>query len=257
MNMEQAIKILIVDDEPFARRYIREMLKGDADVEIVGEAGNGKKAGQMIAEADPDLVFLDVQMPEMDGLSLLESLDPKSLPFIIFTTAYEEYAIKAFEYHALDYLLKPFDQKRFASALEHAKRSIRSGDSASSQIMELISSIKKPKYLERLLIKHNGRIVFVNIKDVDWIKADDKYLQIRHGGTKHMIRQALHALKSQIDPEMFVQVNRSVLVNVERIKELHPMFNGDHEVKMADGATFTLSRGHKNELFGLLGKPIS
>ena len=118
--MEQAIKILIVDDEPFARRYIREMLKGDADVEIVGEAGNGKKAGQMIAEAEPDLVFLDVQMPEMDGLSLLESLEPKSLPFIIFTTAYEEYAIKAFEYHAIDYLLKPFDQKRFASALEHA-----------------------------------------------------------------------------------------------------------------------------------------
>lgn len=257
MTQTSVITALIVDDEPIARKYIREMLRDDREIEIAGEAGNGMKAARMIESLKPDLVFLDIQMPELDGFSMLESLDHEELPFIVFTTAFEEYAIRAFEFHALDYLLKPFDQVRFASALDHAKLSIRNGNGTPEQIIELLTSLKKPKYLERLLIKQNGRILFINICEVDWIAADDKYLQIRQGGKRHIVRQALHAMKAQLDPMSFVQINRSVLVNIDRIKELHAMFNGEHEVLMADGTTFTLSRSQKSALFDVLGKPLT
>ncbi len=257
---DKPIKVLIVDDEPFARKYIRQMLKDDAEVEIVGEAGNGKRAVRAIEECKPSLIFLDIQMPEMDGFTMLNNIDEANLPFIIFTTAYEEYAIRAFEFHALDYLLKPFDQTRFAVALEHAKKTLR-GDKAewqqSLRIRELLEAIgAKTRFLERLLIKQNGRIVFLKMSEVDWIKADDKYIHLHSGNSRHLIRQTLHSLKSQLDPLRFVQINRSVMVNVDSIKELHTMFNGDHEVQMIDGTKFSLSRSHRNALFELLGKPI-
>jgi two-component system LytT family response regulator len=261
MPDSRRISVLIVDDEPFARKYIREMLKDDTDIEVAGEAGNGKKAVRMIKDSNPDLLFLDIQMPEMDGFALLQNLDGLPLPAIVFTTAYEEYAIRAFEYHALDYLLKPFDQARFLAALDHAKQTIRSRGALPDQsvrIADLLIAMgeQKPRYLERLLVKQNGRIVFVKLADVEWIKADDKYIHLHCGRQRYMIRQALHAIRSQLDPDRFVQVNRSIVVNVDQIKELHPMFNGDHEVQMAGGVKFSLSRSHKNELFRVLGKPV-
>jgi|CXWL01.1.fsa_nt_gi two-component system LytT family response regulator len=255
------IKVLIVDDEPFARKYIREMLGGQDDIEVIGEAGNGKVAMRAIAKNKPDLMFLDIQMPEMDGFALLQSLGSDELPVIIFTTAYEEYAIRAFEVHAVDYLLKPFDQQRFSRSLEHARHLLTESSSRieeSGQISELIRAIReKPKFLERLLVKRNGRIIFLKISQIDWIKADDKYIHLHGEGVRHMIRQTLASIKSQLDPSQFVQLNRSVIVNVDSIKELHPMFNGDHEVQIRDGSKFTLSRNHRSELFDLLGKPMS
>lgn len=251
---------LIVDDEPIARKYIREMLKGDREIDVVGEAGNGKKAAKMLAELQPDIVFLDIQMPEMDGFALLQTLDAETMPCIIFTTAYEEHAIRAFEFHALDYLLKPFDEARFAAATAHAKRSLARGRATvqAKQIAELLDSMSsKERPPERLLIKKQGRIIFLKIADIDWIKADDKYLQLFTGRVSHLVRQTLQSFKSKLDPSKFVQINRSVIVNVDRICELHPMFNGEHEVQIADGTTFPLSRSHRNELFELLGKPVA
>jgi len=254
------IKVLIIDDEPFARRYISEMLKGDPDIEISGEAGNGKDAIKLINDRSPDLIFLDIQMPEMDGFTMLQSLEKDGRPVIVFTTAYEEHAIRAFEFHAIDYLLKPFDQPRFEAALEHAKETIRKGGSGNTQsvkVSELLTAIgQKPQFLERLLVKQKGRIVFVRIADIDWIKADDKYIHLHCASSRYMIRMTLQSIRSQIDPSGFVQINRSVIVNVDRIKELHAAFNGEHEVHMSGGELFPLSRSHKEDLFRVLGKPV-
>lgn len=255
------IKVLIVDDEPLARKYIREMLVTESDIDIVGEAGNGRAALRSIAKVKPDLMYLDIQMPEMDGFALLEHLDSSEMPVIVFTTAYEEYAIQAFEVHAIDYLLKPFDRPRFERSLEHARRLLAensSRENGSDQITELIKVIReKPKYIERLLVKRNGRIVFLNMNQIDWIRADDKYIHLTGSGKRHMIRQTLASIKAQLDPAKFIQINRSVIVNVDSIKELHSMFNGDYDVEMRDDNKFPLSRNHRSDLFDLLGKPVS
>ena len=256
----QSIKVLIVDDEPFARKYIREMLRDERDIEIIGEAGNGKVAARMIGKQRPDLMFLDIQMPEMDGFSLLQSLNEDELPTVVFTTAFEEFAIQAFEVHAIDYLLKPFDQPRFFQSLEHARRRLaepRNRKPESEQITELLRAISNPpKYIDRLLVKKDGRIIFLKTENINWIKADDKYVHLHVESSRHMIRQTLTSLKRQLDPAQFVQLNRSVIVNVDSIKELHTMFNGEHEVQIHDGTTFTLSRAHKIELFDRLGRPV-
>lgn len=257
---DERIKVLTVDDERLAREYIRGLLKSEPDIEIVGESGNGRDAARAIIEKSPDLVFLDVQMPGMDGLSMLKTVDLERLPLIIFTTAYEEYAIRAFEFHALDYLLKPFDPPRFKRALDYARDRLREPqqvENESAQIAELLKSLaEKPRHLERLLIKMNGRIVFLQTKEIDWIRSDDKYVHLNFGKQSHLVRQSLSALKAQLDPETFVQINRSVIVNAERIKELQPMFSGEYVVLMRDGTELTLSRNYKNALFDLLGKPL-
>lgn len=255
------LKVLIVDDEPLARNYIREMLVREADVEVVAEAGDGKVAAWMIAKHRPDLMFLDIQMPEMNGFELLDSLSSDEIPVTIFTTAYEEFALRAFEVHALDYLLKPFDEERFRQALKHAVGTMRepiSKGQESDQIAELLKSLREKKaFLERFLVKKNGRIVFLKVSDISWIKADDKYIHLHAEKDRHMIRQTLSSIRLQLDPTRFVQLNRSVIVNIDSIKEFHTMFNGDHEVQLHDGTKFTLSRNHKNELFELLGKPFT
>ncbi len=254
-------KVLIVDDEPLARKYIREMLVGLGGIEIVAEAGNGTVAARMIRKHRPDLMFLDIQMPEMDGFALLSSLSEDEIPVTIFTTAYEEFALRAFEVHALDYLLKPFDQERFVNAVKRALEMIGepvSKELESTQIAELLRSLRqKPAFMERFLVKKDGRIVFLDVNSIAWIKADDKYLHLHCHKTSHMIRQTLSSIKSQLDPAKFVQLNRSVIVNVNHINELHTMFNGDHEVQINDGTKFTLSRNHKTALFDLLGKPFT
>lgn len=258
---ENKIKTLIVDDEPLAREYIRRLLANDAEIEIAGEAGNGIAAADFIRENEPDLVFLDIQMPEMDGFSMLKTLDAAKIPAIIFTTAYEEFAIRAFEFHALDYLLKPFDQKRFHKSVEYAKARRRNGDEKlqeSEQISELLKNVgDNPRRLERLLIKQNGRIIFLKTSEIRWLKADDKYVQIHYGANKfHLVRQTLAAMKTQLDTQKFAQIHRSIVVNVEHITELQPLFNNEFNVVMNDGAELPLSRHYRNDLFELLGNPL-
>jgi two-component system LytT family response regulator len=253
------IRALIADDEALARKFIRRMLKEDRDVEIVGECSNGKEAVAMIKKENPDVVFLDVQMPEMDGFGVLESIANERWPEIIFTTAYEQYAIRAFELHALDYLLKPFDQPRFKDAMKHARERFRSRDQKDGrlQISALLESLKnKPQYLERLVIKAGGRITFLSTNEINWIEADDKYVHLHTGKANPMVRQTLSAMEAQLDREKFCRIHRSVIVNVARIKELQPLFNGEHSIHLEDGTKLTLSRNYKDKLFELLGKPL-
>jgi two-component system LytT family response regulator len=250
---------LIADDEALARKFIRRMLKDDHDVEIVGECSSGKETVAMIKKQKPDIVFLDVQMPEMNGFAVLESIGIERLPEIIFATAYEQYAIRAFELHALDYLLKPFDQARFRDAIKHAKERFRSEreNEGRTQISALLESIKnKPQYLDRLMIKASGRITFLSIDEINWIEADDKYVHLHAGKLTPMIRQTLTAMETQLDPKKFRRIHRSTIVNVKRIKELQPLFSGEHSILLEDGTKLTLSRSYKDKLFELLGKPL-
>lgn len=251
------IRAVIADDETLARKFIRRMLKDEPDVEIVGECANGKEAVSMIRSEKPDLIFLDVQMPEKDGFAVLQSIP--ELPEIIFTTAYEQYAIRAFELHALDYLLKPFDQARFRDAIRHAKERLRStpDKDVRRQINALLQSVEKePQYLDRLVIKSGGRISFLSTDEINWIEADDKYVLLHTGRINPMVRQTLNAMEAQLDPKKFKRIHRSAIVNVARIKELQPMFNGEHSVLLEDGTKLTLTRSYKDKLFDLLGKPL-
>jgi two-component system, LytTR family, response regulator len=253
------IRAVIADDEALARKFIRRMLKDDPDVEIAGECGNGKETVAMIRKQNPDLVFLDVQMPEMDGFAVLESIGVERLPEIIFATAYEQYAIRAFELHALDYLLKPFDQARFKDAIRHAKERFRfeRQNEGRTQISALLQSIRnKSQYLDRLMIKAGGRITFLSTDEINWIEADDKYVHLHTGKISPMVRQTLSAMETQLDPRKFRRVHRSAIVNVERIKELQPLFSGEHSILLQDGTKLTLSRNYKDKLFELLGKPL-
>ncbi len=253
------IRALIIDDESLARRFIRRMLQDDDEVEIVGECGNGKDAVAMIRKRDPDLIFLDIQMPEMDGFSVLEALGVEQLPEIVFTTAYEQYAIRAFELHALDYLLKPFDQARFCDSIKQAKERLsqRQFDDGRLQIGALLENVKRePSYLDRLIIKADGRIKFLKTQEIDWIEADDKYVHLHTGKTARMVRQTLTAMEALLDPQRFQRIHRSAIVNVERIKELHPLSAGEHAVVMEDGTKLTLSRKYKDKVFAHLGNPL-
>ena len=253
------LRTLIADDELLARKFIRRMLRQDPEVEILAECGNGADAVAMIRKEKPDLVFLDVQMPEMNGFAVLDAVKLDHLPEIIFTTAYESYAIRAFELHALDYLLKPFDQVRFKAALQYAKERFhsRQEDENQLQIGTLLESIRaQQQYLDRVIIRADGRITFLQTREIDWLEADDKYVHLHTGNGTRMVRQTLSAMEEQLDPRKFVRVHRSAMVNTDRIKELQPLFNGEHSLVLEDGTRLTLSRKYKDKLFELLGKPL-
>jgi two-component system LytT family response regulator len=253
------IRVVIADDELLARKFIRRMLKQDAEVEVVAECSNGADAVVAIRKEKPDLVFLDVQMPEMNGFAVLDAVRLDHLPEIVFTTAYESYAIRAFELHALDYLLKPFDQVRFKAALKYAKERFQSQHEEDKrlQVGTLLESIRaQQEYLDRIIIRADGRITFLQTREIDWLEADDKYVHLHTGKGARMVRQTLSAMESQLDPKKFLRVHRSTMVNVDRIKELQPLFNGEHSIILEDGTRLTLSRKYKDKLFELLGRPL-
>jgi two-component system LytT family response regulator len=253
------LRVLIADDEPLARKLIRRFLKQEPDVEIVGECGDGKEAVVAIQKTKPDLLFLDVQMPELDGFAVLDNVTTAEMPQVIFTTAYESYAIRAFELHALDYLLKPFDHVRFKAAMQHARERFhaRGRSEEEVQIGSLLETIKaQQQHLDRLIIKADGRITFLNTHEIDWIEADDKYVYLHTRKGKKMVRQTLSGMEAQLDPQRFRRIHRSAIVNVERIKELQPLFSGEHSVLLENGTKLTLSRNYKDKLFALLGKPL-
>lgn len=257
---ENLIKVLIVDDEPLARALIVELLKDFKEFQIIGECSNGKEAIQAIKENPPDLVFLDVQMPEMDGLTVLEEINDETLPAIIFVTAYDQYAIRAFDFHAIDYLLKPFSRARFEKALAHAKERIllTSGDDLpQQQISSLLENYKnKPAHLKKLFLKDKGKIVLLEPEKVDWIEADDKYVQFHTSEKSYLIRQTLSALEAELDPQLFARIHRSMIVNLTRVEELHPMFNGEYMLVLTNKKKLTLSRNYKNRFFERYGKTL-
>ena len=248
-----------MDDEPLARRFIRRMLEREEGAEVVGECGDGRAAVAAVRELSPDLVLLDVQMPEMDGFAALEELGPEGRPLVVFTTAYEQYAIRAFEAHALDYLLKPFDEARFARSLAHARERLRGrGDEdGRRQVDALLEHVRRrPAHLERLMVRAGARIVFLKVDAIDWVEADDKYVHLHAGPVSHMVRQTISSMEEQLDPERFLRIHRSAIVNVARIKELRPLFSGEYGVILEGGTELTLSRNYRDRLFRLLGRPL-
>lgn len=249
------LRTLIVDDEPLARDKIRMLLAKDREIEIVGECANGHEAIEAIEKESPDLLFLDIQMPGVDGFGVLESVGPERVPGVVFVTAYDEHAIHAFEVHALDYLLKPFAQKRFNEALVRAKDQLRkhSGGGLSQQLLALLGDLHgAPKYLERLVVKSSGRVFFMKVNEVDWIEAAGNYVNIHAANETHLLRETMNGIEMHLDPKRFVRIHRSTLVNIERIKELSPLFHGDYVVTLMNGTRLTMSRSYRSKLSGLV-----
>ena len=253
------IRALVVDDEKLARERVRDMLHGDSEIEVIGECANGREAVEALKKKSPDLVFLDVQMPGKNGLDVLDSLAPERMPVVIFVTAYDQYAVRAFEVHALDYLLKPFDQARFQKALERAKAQILSGQKGEigQRIMSALEQIKtKPEYLERLVVKTNGRVFFVKTSEIDWLEAEGNYVRLHSGKESYLLRETITSLESQLDPKVFMRVHRSAIVNINQIQELQPWFHGEYRVMLSGGIQLTLTRSYKDRLHDLLGRQL-
>ena len=254
------IKVLIVDDEPFARAFIMELLKKFPQFQIIGECSDGVQATKAIEKNSPDLVFLDVQMPGMDGLSVLEQLKDTDLPVIIFVTAYDQYAIRAFDFHAVDYLLKPFSLPRFEKAVLRAQTRILehapSDDISQRQISSLIENYQnKTVPLKRLFLKDGEKIILLNPEAINWVEADDKYVRFHTSEKKYFIRQTLNAVEAELDPKIFTRIHRSYIVNLTCILELHPMFNGDYVLIVGNGTKLPLSRNYRDSFFDKFSKP--
>jgi two-component system, LytTR family, response regulator len=233
-------RVLIVDDEAPARARIRQFLQSERDFDIIGECANGRQAIESIRRDKPDLVFLDVQMPRVSGFDVCEAVP--EMPMVIFVTAFDQYALKAFEVHAIDYLLKPFDRDRFQKALAQVRRN---DQRLAALLKDLQPGFKKP---DRLVIKEDGRVVFVRTTTIDWIEADGNYVRLHAGAETHYFRETLASLEAQLPSEKFVRISRSALVNLDRVKELVPKFAGDYSVILHSGTKLTLSRNFRGRL---------
>ena len=255
------IRILVVDDEPLAREKIRRMVKDDAEIRLVGECANGAEAIEAVQTLSPDLLLLDVQMPEVGGFAVLEALQSNGvrLPPVIVITAYDHYAVRAFEVHALDYLLKPFDRDRFRAALDRAKKQIRreQAPALDERIVALLEHLQGPrKHHERLVVKTGGRVFFLNTDEVDWVEAEGNYVSIHTGKKSYLLRETISSLESQLDPKKFIRIHRSAIVNINRIKELQPWSHGEYHVLLLDGTQLTLSRSYREKLQAALGNSL-
>ena len=255
------IKTIIADDEPLAREKIRTLLAEDPDIELIGECADGIETVTAIRNQQPDLVFLDVQMPELDGFGVLKALRHSNMPTLIFVTAYDQYALRAFEVHALDYLLKPFDRERFQKALQRAKEHIRKEKSGevNEKLLTLLQDLKSEKsnhherkYLERLVIKAGGRVTFLKTAEIDWIEAAGNYIRLYIGKDSHLLRDTMNNIQTKLDPEKFLRIHRSTILKIDRIKELQPWYHGEYVVTLENGKQLTSSRSYRHKLGKLL-----
>ena len=246
------IKVLIVDDELLGRKRICSLLSEHADIKIVGECVDGREAVEAIQNQKPDLVFLDVQMPKIDGFEVVGIIGTENMPAVIFVTAYNEYAIRAFEINAVDYLLKPFEKERFERAVDRAKREIETQElltEIKENLRELLKEVKnEPSYLKRIPVKSSSGTTFVLTEEIDWISAAGHYLELHIGNETHLIREKLSVIETQLDPQIFMRIHRSTIVNLDRVKSLHPMFNGDQLVILKNGRELNLSRNYYDKL---------
>lgn len=234
---------------------MRRYLSNDSEIEIVGECSNGKEAVESIKTLNPQLVFLDVQMPEIDGFNVLESVDWLNPPTFILVTAYDQFALKAFEVNAFDYLLKPFSEDRLKATLIRAKEQIQKqqDQNSESQLLNLLDKLKSiNQYISRLTIKDKGKIIFVSVDEIEFIEAEGNYLEI-NTGIAHLIRMRLHHLEAKLNPNKFIRIHRSTIVNIDCIKEMQPLFNGDQTIIMKSGKKLTMSRNYREKLKSLLG----
>ena len=256
------IRALVVDDEPVARDRLVRLLEQQGDIDLVGQCSNGLETVAAIEQLSPDLVFLDVQMPEMDGFEVVRALEAGRVPAVVFVTAYDEYAVRAFEVHALDYLLKPFSSVRFRATLAHARDQLdrhRAGD-LGRRLLELAPALWEksgaPKTADRLLVRSTGRVHFVRTSEIDWCEAAGNYVRLHVGEESHLFRETMNGLESKLDPQHFVRIHRKTIVNVERIEELRSSLAGECTVYLRNGAKLTLSRGYREGFQERFGKSL-
>jgi two-component system LytT family response regulator len=252
-------RVVIADDEPLARERLRMLLDGQDGLEVVAECQNGLDAIDAIRRTKPDLVFLDVQMPGASGFDVVAALGSDPLPLFVFVTAFDKYALKAFDVHALDYLLKPFDRDRFLQALARARHQLErpSNGDLRRRLLALVHDLEpSPPRLERFVIKSGGRVFFVRADEIDWIEAAGNYVKLHVGADTHLFRETMNAVESQLPSETFYRIHRCHIVNIERVKELQPWFNGEYVVFLRSGARLTLSRGYREKLQDRIGRPL-
>ena len=253
------IRALVVDDEPLARERVITLLQREGDVEVVGECSDGAQAVAAIQDRSPDLVFLDIQLPGGDGFDVISAIGAERMPPVIFVTAYDEYALRAFEVHALDYLLKPFGRDRFRETLQHARVSVerrRAGD-LGRRLLALVNDIRpEPAQLERLVLRSGGRVFFIRTSDIDWIEAAGNYVRLHLGTESHLFRETMNGIETRLDPARFVRIHRSRIVNIERIQELQPSPTGDYVVLLNTGARVPLGRAYRDRLEERVGKGL-
>ncbi|MDQ3714063.1 MAG: LytTR family DNA-binding domain-containing protein [Acidobacteriota bacterium] len=271
--MNRKIRALIVDDESLAREALLVMLGGDPEMEVIAECRNGREAVTVIREQSPDIVFLDIQMPEMDGFQVIEEVGVKQMPVTVFVTAYDKHALRAFEAHALDYLLKPFDHDRFESALQRTKTfvrqqklgeiseslfgvlqdmKLRTGESPSDTDNRKPVNASQKEPIDRVVIKSGGRIYFLKIDEIDWIEGAGDYLSLHSSSQTHLIRETMGNFHAKLNPQKFLRIHRSTIVNIERIKDIQPLFKGEYVITLTTGRRLKASRGYRHELQSLL-----
>ena len=254
------LRTLIVDDEPLARERVRMMLGMHDDVAVIGEVGDGQQAIDAIRQERPDLVFLDVQMPSVDGFGVLRALEGEIMPYVVFVTAYDQYALKAFEVHALDYVLKPFNAERFSQALHRARAAITRRDDVEGSVDKdrlrtLVASLTaEQREKQRIVVKSSGRVFFVKVDDIDWIEAEGNYVRLHMAAQSHLLRETMKGMESVLDTSQFIRIHRSTIVNADRIRELQPLFHGEYAVILRDGTRLVASRGPDNRLKKLLAE---
>ena len=251
----RTIRTLIVDDEPLARERLRVLLSAEPDVELVGECADGDEAVAAIRASAPDLVFLDVQMPGTGGLDVIREVGPERMPFVVFATAYDEYAIRAFEVNALDYLLKPFDGDRMRTALDRARERIAAdGVRLDPAVLRLLHGLRSPAaYPERLVVRTGTRYAVVRVADVDWMAAEDNYVRLHVGRESHLMRGTLTSLERTLDPRRFVRVHRSAMVNVDRVRSIESWGLGEYLLVLQDGTRVQSSRGYRDRVRDAFG----
>jgi two-component system LytT family response regulator len=259
-------RAIIVDDEPAARRGVRLLLERDPAVEVVGEAATGAEAAELIQRVRPDVAFLDVQMPGSTGFDALRQIEPAIAPAVVFVTAYDEYALRAFEVNAVDYLLKPYDDARFAAALQRAKEEVRrrQTDAVNSRLSQLLDYLEKnhdpaagaDSPGDRILLKSSGEIFFLKADEIDWIEAEGDYMKFHVGGRAHLMRETMARLEARLDPKRFIRIHRSTIVNIDRLRKLSPSFAGEYAVILHDGTRLKLSRGYHERIAAILKQSL-
>jgi len=243
--MERTIRTVIVDDEPLARELLVNYLKHEPGIEVVGQCANGAEAVAAVHRLQPDLLLLDVQMPDLDGFEVLQHLDPEAMPVIVFVTGRDEYALRAFEANALDYLLKPFDRQRLGTAIARARQEIghRQSGTISGSLRSLLENMQAESRMpERFLVKVGGHVLFVKTEQIDWIEAEGNYARLHAGADVYLLRETMSALAERLDPKKFVRVHRSAIVRIERIKEMEPSEQGEYKIVLQDGTRIPMSR---------------
>ncbi|HEU0301528.1 MAG TPA: LytTR family DNA-binding domain-containing protein [Longimicrobium sp.] len=248
-----SVRALIADDEPLARERVRTFLAAFPEIEVVRECGDGVEASAAIRELRPELVFLDVQMPGLDGFAVLEAVEADAAPAVIFVTAHEAYAVRAFDVHAADYLLKPFTRTRFVRAVERVlARGADARAAAARQVAELLAHLRAPVPDERIAVRTGEAVEFLRAAEIDWVEAEGNYVRLHASGASHLLREPLHRLEARLDPRRFVRVHRSAIVNLDRVRRLEPWFHGEFEVVLEDGTRLRSSRTYSGRLRELI-----